>query len=567
MASKKKYGVIAVAAGIVLVVCLACFEKAFNAKWRIADDVKKLKFSNESGFYDNEFDLSITSFGGKIYYTLDSSTPTVDSLEYTGPIHIGDASENENVYSMREDTSAGFRSDLIEKYSLEPDPGYEVPDYKVDKCTVVRAIAVYPDGSTSEVKTASYFVDFDEKPGYDNYNYVSVVIDPKDLFDYENGIYVTGKRFDEFLDSGAIETRERPYWYQWNANYSKENTIEKIANVQFFDTSGELLLSQRCGVDISGSGSRGFYPKGLNLSSGREIDGHDEFVVDLTGDGLYTSKYTLFSGGNDIYSRAKDCICSKLTRGMNFATTSYIPYIMFLDGEYWGVYFLVDKVDKDYLRYFYGVGKTNLLMMKDYRVTVGEEADRDIWLDFYMNIPPDLSGQDEYNFIKSEVDIDSAIDYFAVLCYISRGRDWPNSNLGMWRSKKIKGDKYSDGRWRFVLYDVNSSSIDIGLEKYDSIEHAMMENPIFGALMTNDEFKARFLDKMMELRENQFSKENVDGVIAEITNLMSEPMKYHNKRFFGGEPEGHAYLDEMKAINDFFDARRDYIPELVEKYR
>ena len=566
--TNNKYWIILFAVSLLIVVWLGVTEHLFVDERRIADDVEELRFSRESGFYDKEFELSISSPGAKIYYTLDCSRPTVNSTEYTQPIHISDASNNENVYSMREDVSAGFCSEeLIAKYSEEEESGYKAPDYKIDKCTVVRAVAVYPDGRTSDIKTASYFVGFEGKPGYKDFNFVSLVLEPDDLFDYDDGIYVLGRHFDEFLQSDTIKQNTPLYWYQWLANYSSEYSTEKVANAQFFDKNGKLLLSQKCGVDIHGGGSRGYNPKAFNLTVREEIDGNETFCEDLTGDGLYTSKYVLFTGGNDPYTKAKDLICNELTRDLSYATTRFVPYVLFLDGEYWGVYFLNDKVEKDYLKYFYGVKGSNLLMMKDYKVTIGEEEDRQIWLDDMMSVPDDLSGQKEYNKVASQFDIDSTIDYFASMCFIGRGRDWPNANVGMWRTKKVKSDAYSDGRWRFVFYDVNSASISENYIEYDSIGHAMEDYPMFASLMTNAGFRNKFLDRVLSLGENEYSRENVEREIEYAKNLLAEPMKYNNMRFFGGEPKDHAFMDEMAKIEEFFEARRVYVKEMVETYR
>ena len=98
-----KYIYVLLVVGCIL---LALVMYSSTGKPVIADDVEELNFSAESGFYEDEFDLYIDAVGGTVFYTLDGSTPTCQSNKYTGPIHISDATNNENVYSARTDVSS-----------------------------------------------------------------------------------------------------------------------------------------------------------------------------------------------------------------------------------------------------------------------------------------------------------------------------------------------------------------------------------------------------------------------------------------------------------------------------
>lgn len=124
---------------------------------------------------------------------MDGSEPGLDDYRYDTEesILIADATMNDNVYSIRTDTTVAFLNDLMETYSWE-NPKYTVPDYYVDKYNIVRASVFDKSGNCLDSITGVYFIGFQDKSGYDGIYTACIVTDPDNLFGYENGIYVTG---------------------------------------------------------------------------------------------------------------------------------------------------------------------------------------------------------------------------------------------------------------------------------------------------------------------------------------------------------------------------------------
>ena len=242
--------------------------------------VKELTFSRESGFYEEEFELEMEAGSGIIYYTLDGSIPDRNSIKYEKPILIKDATENDNIYSMRTDVSTGFDKQEIERISYDY-PGYQPPDYKIDKATIVRAVVYNELGRQTEIKTASYFVGFSQKDGYDGMNVLSIVTEPSNLFDYETGIYVKGKTYDDYVKeyrNGDEYYWREEFWTLWMANYrNRGKKWEREASCQFFDENGRLVCEQECGIRIHGGASRGYNPRSLNIYARKEYDGNKYF--------------------------------------------------------------------------------------------------------------------------------------------------------------------------------------------------------------------------------------------------------------------------------------------------
>lgn len=523
---------------------------------------KDLMFSQESGFYEEAFELELDApIGTEIYYTLDGAEPDERAMKYTEPIMIGDATENENVYTLRTDVSAGYLTEDIAAYSTAyPDPNYAVPDYKVDKCTVVRAAYRDVDGNFSEVKTESYFVGYDQKSGYEGMNIISVVTDPASLFDYDTGIYVLGSIYYRYVQEERGDSWTAPYWCWWNANYHQHGADwERRASVQILDAERELLLNQECGIRIQGGAGRGKLPKSINIYAREKYDGEGRFYVDLFETGYMPDTMTLFAGGDDSISKVRDKVASELTENRNFSRMSYEPYAMFLDGEYWGIYWLTEKYDDAFLGYYYGVEKDDVIMIKDDVLAEGEEEDFQLYTDMvaYMT-DTDLSIPENYENACEIIDMQSFIDYFAAEIYIGRHGDWPENNLALWRTRKTGTGNYYDGRWRWMLYDVNSGSLAEYLTEVDTLGNVMNESALFCNLCRNEAFREQFVISFMDMANTSFSRERTSEVIANCRNLMAEPVKNHFKRFFGVE-ESEWFLEELKGIENFLNHRGPYI--------
>ena len=365
----------------------------------------RIIFSKPSGFYKDAFTLKIKAPTKEIYYTLDGTEPVRgqdNTLRYKGGIEISDATAQENVHSLRTDVTPCFDEKLLAEQAPDYESkNYKVPDYPVDKCTILRAVYYTEEDERSGIETASYFVGFDGRQGYGKAKVVSIVSDPANFFDYEKGIYVMGKTFDDFAAADSFNDSSlwyRHIWWWWDANYNRRGADwERQVNVQFFDEEGSLLLQQEAGIRIQGGGSRGFYPKSLNLYARRDYDGNTSFHYDFFGTGFTPKRITLTTGGDDFYTKQKDRLVSELAADQGFAAMHYVPCLVFLDGEFWGLYHLTEKYDEKYFSYYYNVPEEDVLEIKSKGVEVGFESDSKLLEQMTRSITEnDMSDPDNY---------------------------------------------------------------------------------------------------------------------------------------------------------------------------
>lgn len=549
--------------GVILFAVLCCIDYVGSMP-RIEDDVEGLSFSRPSGFYDCEFDLNLSSETGEIFYTLDSSVPDESSYKYTEPIHIYDNSSDENRYASRDDVSVRFYADLIEETGQNP-PGKYVPlTDKVDKAMVVRARIHYPDNTWSDTKSAVYFIGYQERHVYDGFDFVSILTDPDNLYDYENGIYVNGKTLDDFLLSGDYKNTK---WREWPTNYrNRGKDWEKAVDCQFFDKDKKLRLSQNMGIRIHGAVSRTYYQKGFSLRAKKKYDGNDRILLRLFSDNEYYSKLTLSNGGNDHDIKIKDYIMEDLCNGLDFVTTEFKPVVTFLDGEFWGLYYLTQKYDDTSLyKNRYGVRDSNLIIIKDGMLEQGREADYILYgemIDFCSTA--DMSNLANYQKACEYIDMESCIDYFATMIYIARWSDWPYANLAMWRVRESQGGAYTDGRWRYVFFDLNGDGFTEDLIEADPFEMAM-KDPVFSNLYKNEKFRQKLNSRILELGETVFSPKRFDDFIKNKYEPIINQIVYTAVRFGDDEKKTRVAIEsDEESIRKFFYNREEFLKKKLK---
>ena len=522
------------------------------------EGVAPVRLSMESGFYEDSFYLEMACDRGEIRYTLDSTEPDEHSLLYTGPILIEDASSNPNVYSMIEDVCIELRSDILKVAGREPKYGFTTPKQPVDKASVVRAVCIDAFGNRSDVVNGVYFVGFGKKEAYDGMNIVAITTNPDNLFDFDKGIYVLGKTFDDTLVEGAGVPPAIANFGNWAGNYkNKGSQWEREAHICFFDTERNLTLSGDFGIRIQGGASRYMLPKSLNIYARKRYGSESIPALPLFGEDWQLHSLNLNAGGQGVETKIHDLLVNTLVADCDVLTREYEPYALFLDGEYWGVYWLTPRFKEDYFAGKYGF--EDVIVTKVDHIEVGDDSDFKAYKDMLYTIADnDLSDEANYARVCEIVDMESWIDYYAIELYICN-TDWPGNNRSLWRVRNGSDQPDADGKWRWVLFDVNLS-MDTARADNDFINRTTKRDPILASLYDNGTFRKALKEKMVELARNNFYPERVNAFVDEYEGRMRHVMGNEYIRFMNGRTE-EDFVEACEKIKDFFRLRYDYVIE------
>ncbi len=526
---------------------------------RIEDKNATPILSVKSGFYEEPFYLEITTdYMYDIYYTLDGSTPTEDSFLYEEPILITDVSNNENVYSA------------ISNISTNQD-SVQLPEYPVDKCNVVRAIAIATDGSVSDEVYGTYFVGFENKYGYEKTYTLSLITDPDNLFSYEKGIYVPG----EVADKGVYTESKSGNAHELLANYSLEGKgWRRSAYVELFDEEGNYFGNHPVKIGIHGNYSAMQPQKSFNLLTESMVESDEEKYLFSGIFGDERTSLMIRSGGTVDWheTQFREILCNLLVEDRDLTILHGIPCQVFLDGEYWGLYNLQERIDQGLIAENFGVEEDDVIVIKN-DVVVGK---KDSYYELYKAVVDfaethDLSIDENYAKIEEMIDVQSYIDYYCFIIYIA-ACDTVTNNYSCWRTENISSQDYCDGKWRWIVYDVDDSTglregltdAEVDSFLYGHMKKSPMQDVLFTSLMQNESFKYQFVSTFVEMANTNFNPDNVNGIIDSLCKQYMEASVLSHARYNHEEFSEEIYLERVDVVRDFFERRGPYIMEHLE---
>lgn len=447
------------------------------------------QFSAPAGFYNGPLSITLSAVqkNVQIFYTTDGSLPDSLSFLYTTPIQL-------------------------------------------DTTTALRARALRPGCEPGPVISATFLINEQV-----HFPVVSLTTEPKNLWDLDYGIYNKGRSYQvNYPYKGAN------FWREW----------ERPVYIEFFEPNGALGFAENAGLRIFGHWSVGAPFKPLVLYA-RKSYGVGKFRCRIFPDKSIDEfeAFMLRNSGND-WSRTlfRDAVIHSIAGEIGLPTQAYRPAIVFLNGVYWGIHNLRERLNEHYIASNFGVDADEIDLVAEnygFQVYAGDSLHY-IELRDYIHTH-DLSRDEYYEHAASFIDIQNFIDYFIIEIYFAN-RDWPHNNLHLWRPRR------DDGQWMWLIKDMDhcfgyATSIGVNTLRINA-----MKDQFFPYLVQNKDFQNRFLNRFAYLMNTLLQPDHVIRHLDEKKEMLLPEIERHLSRWAGAETydnppqniaEWQVYVDEL----------------------
>lgn len=310
--------------------------------------------------------------------------------------------------------------------------------------------------------------------------------------------------------------------------------------------SGQTAFSVDCGLKIHGQGSRKLEKKSFSVRF-RAQYGTGRLEYALFEDSPVTSFNSLvLRCGSEDANRAffRDEFLTSLTAQTmpEVLYQRYKPVNLFIDGAYFGVYYIRERVSDDFVASYLGGEEEDVDII--YGWTKAEAGERDDWLALMRYCKrSDLSQQENFDYVASQLCLESFMDYYIARAY-SGDRDYPNI-----RHVRSRG---GDGLWRIVNFDLDWGFGTKPAALHQMIgkvsEDAALNTVVINALLENPQFKDQMIRRLVWHLENTYAPERVIARIDELAQEVAHDLPYNYERWGGSYA---SWQEHVQFLRDF----------------
>lgn len=305
--------------------------------------------------------------------------------------------------------------------------------------------------------------------------------------------------------------------------------MERQGAVKIFENGQSVSIS--CGIKLHGATSKlAQAKKSFKLNFRSRFDG--ELHYDLFGNGVtdfssillraaQESTYSTLMRDNIVHQLAIRCFPELPAQDYKYA-------VLYINGEYWGVYNIREAHSVEHYAYHYGYDPDTVSHWKEIWDKTGEVGE---FCRFALN--RNLADNENYEYVTEHINVDSVIGWTILQAWCSN-HDCNPPNARFYYSTE-------DGLMRYALVD-----LDLGMFEYDLFDvplhgsvvdgsrYAYAFNNLANKLLENRQYQLRMAEQLSAALHGAMSDENVVAMIDDFADQLRPEIQRDRERWAKG---------------------------------
>ncbi len=317
-----------------------------------------------------------------------------------------------------------------------------------------------------------------------------------------------------------------------------------------------------CGFQLFGGSTRGMAKKSFSLKFKKQYGVSSlHYKVFDNRDFSVFNTLVLRSGSQDSENAFfRDILATSLAEKSEAEVQSYKSIVLYINGKYWGVYNIREKVDDEFLSNHYNVdGKKGNITRTDYTVSLGTGKD---YQDIVKYVSThDMTKKSNYEYVKGKVNINSLIDFWVGEIY--------TTNYDIINSRAFSHPDIDDGKLHFIYYDLDYSMFFPMNDYYTFMTNpeGMSDFKVPTVFMTNmfksKEFQSDFVERLSWNLKNIWNEKNILKQLDSIYKSLEPEMERNQKRWGMTLKD---WNDSVDVIRDFVKKREGYLLKQTKSF-
>ena len=367
---------------------------------------------------------------------------------------------------------------------------------KITSSIPIRAIAVAPDKLPSLISTNNYLV---EKPH--DISVLCISGDPDEI----------------------------NYAYRVSEIFVKR---EGEAHFEYYEKDGKIGVEFPGSIRVAGAGTRSYPQKSLNIYL-RGGYGQSSVTYPFFDNYAITqfNSLSIRNSGQDVGSTClRTAFCEMAVNGMLLDNPQQKPVAVYINGKYWGLYWLCENQNEDFYASRHDLDRENIEMIKRNSYALSGTKYEILDVRAYARTH-DLGKEEYYQEFIQWVDEEEIMDYIIAQTFFGNGDMF---NQKYWRETNYEVE------WRLIFYDLDgvlhSKTSNLLGHYFDktgvpSANGSLTNMDIQYALLQNDGWKEAFIERYAYLLKTTLSQDSVLELFDSMVEMIKSEMPRQVARF------------------------------------